>query len=64
MASQLTQEEKIQLAIKALQDGTIPSQRQAALIYKSKESRQNKTKKNFGVARILTIEDALRRRWS
>ena len=33
MASQLTQEERIQLAIKALQDGTIPSQRQAALIY-------------------------------
>ena len=31
--SQLTQEEKIQLAIKALQDGTIPSQRKAAIIY-------------------------------
>jgi hypothetical protein len=32
-ASQLTQEERIQLTIKALQDGTIPSQRKAALIY-------------------------------
>jgi hypothetical protein len=31
--SQLTQEEKVQLAIKALQDGTILSQRKAALIY-------------------------------
>jgi hypothetical protein len=33
MASQLTQEERVQLAIKALQDSTIPSQRKAALIY-------------------------------
>jgi hypothetical protein len=31
MASELNPEERIQLAIKALQDGTIPSQRQAAL---------------------------------
>jgi hypothetical protein len=33
MASQLIQEEKVQLTIKALEDGTIPSQRKAALIY-------------------------------
>jgi len=33
MASELDQEERIQLAIKALQDGTIPSQRRAALLY-------------------------------
>jgi len=33
IASQLTQEEKVQLAIKALQDGTISSQRKAALVF-------------------------------
>jgi hypothetical protein len=30
------------------------------LIKKSKESRQNKTKKYFGIIRVLTIEEALR----
>jgi hypothetical protein len=33
MAPELDQEERIQLAIKALRDGTIPSQRRAALLY-------------------------------
>jgi helix-turn-helix, Psq domain len=33
MALELNQEERIQLAIKALQDGTIPSQRRAAVQY-------------------------------
>ena len=32
------------------------------LVRKSKEGRQNKTKKHFGVARILTLEEALRKK--
>ena len=31
------------------------------LVRKSKEGRQNKTKKHFSVARILTMEEALRK---
>jgi 20S proteasome alpha/beta subunit len=34
MAPELDQEERIQLIIKALRDGTIPSQRRAAFLYK------------------------------
>jgi hypothetical protein len=30
------------------------------LVKKSKEGRQNKTKKHFGTARVLTVEEALR----
>jgi hypothetical protein len=33
MASELNMEERMQLAVKALQDGTIPSQRRAALLF-------------------------------
>jgi hypothetical protein len=33
MAPELDQEERIELAIKALRDNTIPSQRRAALLY-------------------------------
>ena len=32
------------------------------LVRKSKEGRQNKTKKHFSVARILTMEEALRKK--
>jgi hypothetical protein len=38
MASELNVEERIQLAVKALQDGTIPSQRRAALLFNMPKS--------------------------
>ena len=59
MASQLSQEEKIQLAIKALQDGTIPSQRKAALIYNVPRATIQQTSWQTLCQRVTAITAAL-----
>jgi hypothetical protein len=49
-------------ALTALADKNILHHMNEGLVKKSKEGRQNKTKKHFGTARILTVADALRKK--
>jgi hypothetical protein len=47
-------------ALTALADKEALQFMNEGLVKKSKEGRQNKTKKHFGTARVLTVEEALR----
>jgi hypothetical protein len=47
-------------ALTALTDKEALQFMNEGLVKKSKEDRQNKTKKHFGTAKVLTVEEALR----